>query len=214
MAFDQPKLLLVANVITITAVTALSLMWLLRKKDQQKLIGALSVGREPARQRPEIQVAPPPPSDPGLDATPGPQKVEEVVNLRPMVNLIVNRPNAGQSPGQGPAPTPVALPEMDRDIRQFVIRRAQAWSAPSVSQWNKRLNADQPGLRRVAGDGDPIELPLPQPEQVIFPSQLPSPASLHRLAAPIQLCRNATAAQYGNLFYSKESQGNCLPGSH
>src|SRR5580704_7819915 len=129
MAFDQPKLLLFANVIAITAVTALALMWFLRKKDQQRLMGALNMGRP---------VAPPPAADPV-------QKVEQ---------------SPEQDPVHGPVPTPVVLPEMDRDIRQFVTRRAQAWSAPSVSQWSKRLNADQPpGLRRVAGDGDPIELP-------------------------------------------------------
>ena len=179
MAFDQPKLLLLANVITITAVTALSLMWLLRKKDQQRLIGALNVGREPERQRPEIPMAPPPPSNPGRDAT------------------------------------QVVPPPMDRDIREFVSRRAQGWSAPSVAQWNKRLNADpQPGLRRVAGAGDPIEPSLPRSEQILFPSQVPSPATLHRLAAPIQLCRDATAARFGNVFYSKDSEGTSLPGGH
>lgn len=168
MAFDQSKLLLLANVITITAATALSLMWILRKKDQQRLIGALHVGREPERQRPTIPVTPPLPADPGHDRT------------------------------------PVVLPAMDRDIRQFVARRAQDWSAPSVTQWHRRLNGDQsPGLRRVAGAGDPIE--LPQPQQILFPSQLPSPAMLHRLAAPIELCRSATAARYGDLFRLKEA---------
>src|ERR1700689_1414219 len=106
MALDQPKLMLLANVISITAVPALTLMWFLRKKDQQKLIGALTMGREPERRRPEIPevpVAPPPPS----------------------ASTLKLSAEARQQPVPDPAreATPVVLPAMDPDVREFVTRR-------------------------------------------------------------------------------------------
>jgi hypothetical protein len=183
MELDQTKLLLIANVVAITVVTALALMWYLRKRDEQKSIAGFNWGPQTDLHRPEAPAAPPP----AAVATP-----VQIVNVReePVAYLRCT--------------PPVTLPERDQEIRQSVSVRAQGWSAPSVTQWHKRPDSgESPGLWRIFG-GDPVELPLPQSQEVILPSHQPSPATVQLLAAPLQLCRSATAARFGNLFQMSE----------
>lgn len=100
--------------------------------------------------------------------------------------------------------TPVAMPAMDLDIRQYVTRRAEDWRAPSASRWNGHfISSEQPDAPRVVSAGHYGEPPLPNSQRIIFPRHQPNPAAVQRLAAPLQLCCNAAAAGHENSFHSR-----------
>jgi hypothetical protein len=167
MELDQPQLHLILNVIAITSATSLTLVWYLRKRDERRLIGGLNPQRDLSPHHPAI-LAPPPSREPSVKA---PQK--------PVCDLRCDA-------------TPVALPAIDLDIRQYVTRRLQDWSgALSVSPRSESLTSGIPSVpERVARVSDHHELPPTRSERIIFPRRPPNPAA-HRLASPIQLCHRA-----------------------
>jgi hypothetical protein len=168
MELDQPQLHLILNVIAITSATSLTLVWYLRKRDERRLIAELNPQRD-LGPHPSAIVAPPPSREPSVKA--------------PEKPVCDPRCDA----------TPVALPVIDPDIRQYVTRRLQDWSgALSVSPRNGSLNSDIPSVpKRVVGVSDHHELPPTHSERIIFPRRPPNPATVHRLAPPVQLRHRA-----------------------
>lgn len=194
MEIDQPRLQLVFNVIAITSVTCLTLIWYLRKKDERKFTGRFTPERD----------SPFPPAPPAQSVSPQPApsvNPELAQSVNPEQAQSVN-PEQEQCDPRSDA-TPVALPAMDWDIRQFVTRRAEGWRAPSVSQWNSQFNSDEQAAPRAVSGGEYYELPLPHSQRIVFPRQQPKPAAVHHLAAPLRLCHSAPAARPENSLHSR-----------
>ena len=169
MELDHQRLQLLFNVIAITAVTSLTLIWYLRKRDREALANRLIAQRTSAKVR-EQSV---------------PAHVESVPSA-------VTSSVPSTLPPAVPSAECVALPVVNADIRQFTSRRADGWMAPSVAQWNQRVSSyNQPSRQSDEGAS---RKELPHSQRIMFPHHQPSAPGLQRLAGPLDLC-----STYGRL---------------
>ena len=97
---------LILNVIAITAVTSLALMWYLQKRDNRKMRFELNLHSE---RNPDLQM--------------------------PLTQSISSTDHDGdprKEPVRSPGNTELVSPPLsDQDIRQYVARRARGWAARS-----------------------------------------------------------------------------------
>jgi|HubBroStandDraft_6_1064221.scaffolds.fasta_scaffold315746_2 hypothetical protein len=139
MALDHLKLELLFNVIAITAVTSLTLIWYLRKRDRETLVNRMSLLRQAAAAR--VQPAKPQ-EDPPL-ALPGVNPdIRQFVSGRATGWMApsVAQWNQRLTPNGEPSPQPEA--------EQKELPRSQGIVFP-------RREASGPGVPRLAG---PVEL--------------------------------------------------------
>jgi hypothetical protein len=173
MELDHQRLQLLFNVIAITAVTSLTLVWYLRKRDREALANRLIAQRTSAKLREQ--------------SVPGP--VEKV-------SIAVPAAVTSAAPAVVPAAQRVALPAVKAETRRAASRQ-DAWMAPSVAQWNQRLSSrNQPSQESEPGH---VHKELPHSQRIMFPRHQPSTPGIQRLAGPLDLCGTMAAANYGRL---------------
>src|SRR5579872_5917623 len=114
MALDHQQILLLVNVITITAFTSLTLIWYIRKWDREALAKRIIAQRASTKAQ-ELSVIE---QESVMEKESEPEHIEKV-----------------------PAAARVSLPAMKPEISQVASRRTDGWMAPSVAQWNQRLSA-------------------------------------------------------------------------
>jgi hypothetical protein len=181
MELDHLRLQLFFNVVAITTVTSLTLIWYLRKRDREVLANRLIAQRTSAKVREQnaLEESFPAQAEPAVP-------VEQV--------QTVEKPQAA-------APR-VALPSMTPNVPKAASRRAEGWMAPSVAQWNQRLSSPLAGSpnhtsQKTEAAGEQKE--VPHSPRIMFPRHEPKTPGVHRLAGPLDLCHTMVAAKYGRV---------------
>jgi len=104
---SMEALQLIVNVIVITAVTALTLTWYLKKRDDQKLTVEHTLRRQPDRHEPTTPI-----------------RSSTMDHRRDCLKEKLSAPGSLQV---------VPTPAIAQDIRQFVAHRAREWANLSVA---------------------------------------------------------------------------------
>jgi hypothetical protein len=173
---------MILNVMAITTLTSLTLIWYLRRLDRQTLARRMSRGPQSVAlvHAESLAVASLPEED---------SSVKESV-----VKESITKQSLPEPTGAAPERR-LTLPATSPNIHPLASRRSQDWTAPSVAQWSQRVSGNSQPAPPSNSRVEQKELPVSQ--RIVFPQQSPKPAAVQHLAGPIELCRSMAAAKYG-----------------